>query len=97
MESKLKPMLDRGRHLICIPYSVKNLHALAEQLGIARCWYHPGHHPHYDIPRYLNEELKQRYGTVTPREIVKVIQAWHKNDDDYTIKPIKELEHATAQ
>ena len=30
--------VDRYRHLVCVPYSVDNLHEMARQLDIARCW-----------------------------------------------------------
>lgn len=39
------------RHLVCVPYSVENLHAMADALGIKRCWFHAdASYPHYDIP-----------------------------------------------
>ena len=31
---------DGKRHLVCIPYSTENLHAMATDLGIGRHWFH---------------------------------------------------------
>lgn len=31
--------VDVMRHLVCVPYSVPNLHRMAEDLGIKRCWF----------------------------------------------------------
>lgn len=39
---------DNKRHLICKPYSIENLHLMAKQLNIKRCWFHKNH---YDIPK----------------------------------------------
>jgi len=33
-------LTDRKRHLICIPYSIENLHKMAKELNIKRCWFH---------------------------------------------------------
>ena len=30
---------DSMRHLVCVPYSTANLHRMAEELGIKRCWF----------------------------------------------------------
>lgn len=84
--SASKIMVDKGRHLICVPYSIAGLHATAAQLGIERFWYHPGRFPHYDIPRYRFEELKRLYGVVSPKELLKVIKQFVEARD----KPIKQ-------
>lgn len=74
-------MVDKGRHLICVPYSIAGLHETAKALGIERFWYHPGRFPHYDIPLYRFAELKHRYGVVSPREILKVIKKFREEED----------------
>ena len=48
MLPRLKFYCDRSRHLVCVPYSIEGLHAMALELGIARCWFHEDH---YDIPK----------------------------------------------
>lgn len=35
-------LCDTERHLICVPYSVENLHIMAEDLDIKKCWFHSG-------------------------------------------------------
>lgn len=45
---ELKYCCDEARHLVCLPYTVDNLHRMAEDLGIKRCWFHKDH---YDIPK----------------------------------------------
>jgi hypothetical protein len=64
---------DDGRHLVCVPYTVENLHVMAAELGIKRCWFHdsPGH-AHYDIPKRRIAEVQARCTVVTGRDIVKI-------------------------
>ncbi|TXH11486.1 MAG: DUF4031 domain-containing protein [Spirochaetes bacterium] len=64
---------DNKRHLICVPYSVENLHRMAEILGIKRCWFHnaPGH-PHYDIPKKRVAEIQAKCIVVSPRKILEL-------------------------
>lgn len=54
---RLHYFADDKRHLICVPYSVPNLHRMAEDLGIKRCWFHSGRFPHYDIPKLRIQEI----------------------------------------
>ena len=61
------------RHLVCVPYSVENLHAMADDLGIKRCWYHSGaSHAHYDVPKRRMATIGLRASLVTPREILAI-------------------------
>lgn len=63
--SEPRYFMDPNRHLVCVPYGVAELHAMAEVLDIKRCWYDPGSakrlwwncarecnqpHAHYDVP-----------------------------------------------
>jgi hypothetical protein len=70
---------DKGRHLVCKPYSVENLHTMAEDLGIKRCWYRPGNkgrrHPHYDIPLKDIERIKGLCNVVSSKEILQIIKS----------------------
>lgn len=70
-------LCDEKRHLICVPYSVDNLHAMAEALGIKRCWFRAGgrnYHPHYDIPARRVDEIKGKCRVTTDREIFRIIK-----------------------
>lgn len=64
---------DKNRHLVCKPFSVENLHLMAENLGIKRCWFHSGQNPHYDIPKKRMEEISSQCTVVSSREIWKII------------------------
>lgn len=62
---------DEKRHLICKPYSKENLHKMAEDLGIKRCWFHKNH---YDIPKLRIKEITEKCTVVTSQEIVLIIK-----------------------
>lgn len=75
----LRYFCDDKRHLVCMPYSVKNLHRMADDLGINRCWFHSKKRkPHYDIPKGRIEEIKSKCTVVTDREIVMIINSKYK-------------------
>ena len=62
---------DNKRHLVCTPYSKENLHKMAEDLNIKRCWFHKNH---YDIPKTRIEEIKAKCIVVSSKEIVNIIK-----------------------
>lgn len=62
---------DEKRHLVCVPYSIENLHKMAEDLGIKRCWFHRNH---YDIPKRRVKEIKDKCIVVSPRTILDIIK-----------------------
>jgi hypothetical protein len=66
----MKYLTDGKRHLICDPYSIENLHRMADDLGIKRCWFHKDH---YDIPKRRIKEIEARCEIVSSREIVKTV------------------------
>ena len=68
--STMKYICDNKRHLICIPYSIDNLHKMAEDLDIKKCWFHKNH---YDIPKMRVEEITNKCTLVNSKEIVKII------------------------
>jgi len=70
-DKSLEYICDNKRHLVCKPYSIDNLHQMAKELGIKRCWFHKDH---YDIPKKRIEEIKQKSTVVTTREIVKIVR-----------------------
>lgn len=61
---------DGNRHLICEPYSIENLHKMADELGIKRCWFHKNH---YDIPMNRIAEIEVKCTFVTSKKLVKII------------------------
>lgn len=61
--------VDRMRHLVCTPYSVENLHRMAEDLGIKRCWFHGDH---YDVPKRRVAEIRARAELVSPRRVLEI-------------------------
>ena len=67
-------LCDENRHLVCYPFSVENLHKMAEDLGIHRAWYHSGNNPHYDIPIKRINEVKLKCVLVDSKTIVKIIK-----------------------
>lgn len=65
---------DTKRHLVCEPYSVDNLHAMAETLSIKRCWYHGGKNPHYDIPKRRYDEIRAKCTLIPEKQILLIIK-----------------------
>ncbi len=66
---------DKDRHLVCEPYSVANLHRMAEALGIKRCWFHAGVKAHYDIPKLRIAEIMAKCQVISRRQILAIITA----------------------
>lgn len=64
-------LTDQKRHLICLPYSKQNLHLMADQLGIKRCWFHKNH---YDIPKKRIKEIEAQCLIVSSRDIMFIIK-----------------------
>lgn len=72
---RLRYICDDMRHLICVPYTVENLHAMARDLNIKRCWFHRGaSYAHYDIPKRRIAEISARCERVTPRQLLAIIK-----------------------
>jgi len=67
----LEYICDRSRHLICIPYSIDNLHKMAKELNIKRIWFHKNH---YDIPKRRIQEITNKCTIVSSKEIIKIIK-----------------------
>ncbi len=67
----MKFYTDGKRHLVCVPYSVDNLHLMADSLNIKRCWFH---RDHYDIPKRRIEEIEAKCEKVSSREILAIIK-----------------------
>ncbi|MBX3502897.1 MAG: substrate-binding domain-containing protein [Alphaproteobacteria bacterium] len=71
---RLRYLCDRSRHIVCLPYSVDNLHVMAQDLRLSRGWFHAGRWPHYDMPAHRIEELTARCEVVSPRVILSIIR-----------------------
>lgn len=68
--TELQYICDEKRHLVCLPYSKDNLHKMAQDLGIARGWFHKHH---YDIPKKRIKEIKKKCIIVSSKDIVRII------------------------
>lgn len=77
---------DDKRHLICNPYIIENLHKMAKDLNIKRCWYHGGKYPHYDIPKLRMVEIMRRSFVVTTKQLFNIIKLHMKEFSGW--KPI---------
>jgi len=73
----MKFYYDIFRHLICLPYSIKNLHLMADELQIKRCWFHKNH---YDIPKRRIKEIQSKCTRVNSNFILDVIYKKMKNN-----------------
>lgn len=67
-------LYDKIRHLVCVPYSVANLHAMANELRIGRHWYDPKPYPHYDVPKRMMQSIGSRATLVRPREVLAIVK-----------------------
>lgn len=66
----MKYLTDGKRHLVCSPYSKSNLHKMAEDLNIKRCWFHKNH---YDIPKSMITEIENRCELISTKEMINII------------------------
>lgn len=84
----MKYYCDNKRHLVCVPYSIENLHKMADDLKIKRHWFHKNH---YDIPVMRKSEIINICGgTVSPKTIVKIIRGkWPLKWDPDSLKNIE--------
>ncbi len=69
---------DNMRHLVCIPYSIENLHEMADDLNIKRCWFHKNH---YDIPKRRIDEIKEKCNVVSRKDIFSIIKTGKLRED----------------
>lgn len=75
MEQTITYYCDNERHLVCKPYSIKNLHVMASILNIKKCWFHSkGDKSHYDIPKKRISEITAKCNLVSSQEIIKIIK-----------------------
>ena len=69
---------DDARHLVCVPYSIENLHEMAKKLDIKRCWFHKNH---YDIPKKRIVEITNKCNFVSSKEIVNITNEKEKTEN----------------
>jgi hypothetical protein len=67
----MKYYCDNSRHLVCVPYSIDNLHRMAKDLHIKQCWFHKNH---YDIPKKRISEIQSKCDVVSSKEILAIIK-----------------------
>lgn len=70
----MKFLCDSKRHLICEPYSIDNLHIMADILNIKRCWYHNCKFPHYDIPKKRISEISNKCEMISSKDLLSIIK-----------------------
>lgn len=81
MSSGLRFFCDNERHLVCVPYSVENLHLMARELQVKRCWFHSSSHfPHYDIPKRRISEITARCTLVSSRDILSIVKGTYSRE-----------------
>jgi hypothetical protein len=66
---------DDQRHLICVPYTVENLHKMAAELKIGKHWFHRGSYPHYDIPKRRMKEIQAKCHVISVRRILEIVKS----------------------
>jgi hypothetical protein len=70
MTEPLNYFCDDQRHLVCMPYSLANLHRMAEALDLKRCWFHKDH---YDIPKTRVDEIMAKCTVLPTRKIAAIV------------------------
>jgi hypothetical protein len=64
-----------------VPYSIENLHRMASDLGIKRCWFHASSRfPHYDVPKRRLAEITARCTVVSSRDILSIVKGTYSRD-----------------
>lgn len=63
---------DKKRHLVCLPYTVENLHKMADELKISRDCFHQNH---YDIPIDALEEVSKKCVYLNERQMITIISS----------------------
>ncbi len=76
---RLEYFCDDERHLVCVPYTVDNLHLMAQDLQVKRCWFHSSSRfPHYDIPKRRVAEITARCTVVSSRDILAIVKGTYR-------------------
>jgi len=67
----MKYYCDNRRHLVCVPYSIDNLHIMAKDLDIKQCWFHKNH---YDIPKKRISKIQSKCDVISSKAILAIIK-----------------------
>lgn len=62
---------DDQRHLICMPYSLENLHKMSTFLNIKKCWFNGNH---YIIPKKRINEIQSKCKIISTDELLNFIK-----------------------
>lgn len=73
---ELRYLCDNMRHLVCLPYSISNLHIMANELNINHCWFDKDH---YDIPKRRIDEIRSVCEIVSPKIIARIARKGASN------------------
>lgn len=76
--TELRIYCDPHRNLICVPYSIEHLHAVASMLKIKRKYFAA---THYQVPAYVDIRHVERLST---KELISIIE---QKAQDYTPTP----------
>lgn len=92
-ETELTYYCDNKRHLVCLPYSIENLHKMAEDLAIDKCWFHKDH---YDIPKRRVKDIQSQCDVVcSNRDILFIIKNNRSPFPEIGIRESHALNHPT--
>ena len=64
-------LTDGHRNVICVPYSIENLHKMADDLGIKRSWFKEDH---YEIPDSYYPQFEDKCERVTTPTLFKTVK-----------------------
>lgn len=75
MSERLVFLSDELRHLVCLPFSVPNLFAMADHFGVYRGWVDATNRsPHVDIPLYRMADIRPRTIRIWGRTTLAIIK-----------------------
>lgn len=70
------PVCDRHGRLVCVPFSIENLHRVARRLHVKKQWFSgPRRFPHYRVPISLMIEVRVRCEVASTRRVVEIIRS----------------------
>ena len=72
---RLRYFCDDHRHIVCVPYTEENLHEMARDLEIPKCWFHSrASYMHYDMPSRRIAEITAKCELVSSRVILSIVK-----------------------
>jgi hypothetical protein len=59
--------------------SLMELHSFAKLIGVGRCWFHRGSHPHYDInEKHFSIAIANGAKVIKSRQLVEIAKKLYK-------------------